>query len=129
MNEMLALLRASDQDVCMPTVAEVREQNGYGAFRRGEHCELDPNLVAQWRVTYSDGTVRFFCEAHAPREGRIYTGRCQFPGCLDETGEAPKVSVRFESNGERRCADHLIDPVYAWDDAPSTPSSSSSPDQ
>jgi hypothetical protein len=50
-----------------PMLQGVYRQNGYGAHKRGEHCEVcyvDTGRVGTWRIEYSDGTQRFFCNEH-----------------------------------------------------------------
>lgn len=45
----------------------IHRQNGYGAHKRREHCEVcyvDERRVGTWRAVHSDGTVRFFCDIH-----------------------------------------------------------------
>ena len=45
----------------------IHRQNGYGAHKRREHCEvcyIDEKRVGTWRAVYDDGTVRFFCDTH-----------------------------------------------------------------
>jgi hypothetical protein len=45
----------------------IHRQNGYGAHKRREHCEvcyIDEGRVGTWRAVYDDGTVRFFCNIH-----------------------------------------------------------------
>ncbi len=45
----------------------IHRQNGYGAHKRHEHCEvcyLIDHRVGVWRAVYSDGTVRYFCDIH-----------------------------------------------------------------
>ena len=48
-------------------LTSVHRQNGYGAHKRGEHCEvcyIERHKVGVWRAVYDDGTVRFFCDEH-----------------------------------------------------------------
>ncbi len=45
----------------------VHRQNGYGAFKRGEHCEVCyeyTGKVGEWRAEYDDDSARFFCADH-----------------------------------------------------------------
>ncbi len=45
----------------------VQRQNGYGAYKRGEHCEvcyITERKVGVWRAVYTGGVVRFFCDHH-----------------------------------------------------------------
>jgi hypothetical protein len=52
-----------------PTIIQMHLQDGYGAHKRREHCETcydTTGRVGRVRVTYSDGSVRFFCEEHGP---------------------------------------------------------------
>jgi hypothetical protein len=45
----------------------IHRQNGYGAHKRHEHCQVcwsARRKVGTWRAVYDDGTVRFFCDDH-----------------------------------------------------------------
>jgi hypothetical protein len=51
-------------------MTEIKEQNGYGAFKRGEHCKVcfeERRKVGTFKVTHDDGTVEFFCADHVPQ--------------------------------------------------------------
>jgi hypothetical protein len=48
-------------------LGSIHRQDGYGAFKRREHCEVCyvwEHKVGTWRATYDDGTKRFFCDTH-----------------------------------------------------------------
>lgn len=48
-------------------LTSVHRQNGYGAHKRGERCEVcyvRTHRVGTWRAVYDDGTARFFCDDH-----------------------------------------------------------------
>lgn len=49
------------------TLQSIHRQNGYGAHKRQEHCEMcyaQRHKVGIWRVEYDDGSKRFFCDDH-----------------------------------------------------------------
>jgi len=51
----------------MAAVQTIHRQNGYGAHKRGEHCEVcypATGKVGTWRAEYDDGTKRFLCDTH-----------------------------------------------------------------
>ena len=48
-------------------LTSIHRQNGYGAHKRCEHCEVcyvEKRRVGTWRAVYNDGAVRFFCDEH-----------------------------------------------------------------
>lgn len=50
-----------------PKLMKLFRQNGYGAHKRKEHCEVCYTTrakVGEWRAEYADGSVRFFCDDH-----------------------------------------------------------------
>ena len=52
-----------------PTLVSMTKQDGYGAHKRGEHCEVCYNhtgRVGTWKLTFSDGSVKFYCGDHVP---------------------------------------------------------------
>ena len=62
--------------------------------------------LGSWVVVYSDGHREFCCSTHAPAEGRIYTNRCEVPGCAGDDG-IPRRSVKLCDDNVRRCEVHM----------------------
>lgn len=52
-----------------PHLVETKQQNGYGAHKRGEHCSVcypTTGKVGTWKLTYSDGSTVFYCDDDVP---------------------------------------------------------------
>lgn len=50
-------------------LVEMKQQNGYGAHMRKEHCSVcyeTTGRVGTWKLTYSDGSVVFYCADDVP---------------------------------------------------------------
>ena len=77
---------------------KLTQQHWYGVWKRGDSCRVC-GRSGNWRLTHDDGTVEVLCDQHAPEEGRVYTDRCQEPGCTQVYGW-------LDPDGVWRCDTH-----------------------